>query len=72
MMSYYNYEIARAKTQQAQDRAETQRLRRLARSRAAATYGVGVIEAVGHGLIAIGSRLVSDSTDTPPNHRRAA
>jgi hypothetical protein len=71
MMPYQNYDIAKARVRDAQDRADAHRLRRLARTRAAGVPGLGVIDAVGHGLIAIGSRLVTDSTDHP-NHRRAA
>lgn len=71
MMPYQNYDIAKARVRDAQDRADAHRLSRLARARAAGVAGVGVIDAVGHGLIAIGSRLVADSTDHP-NHRRAA
>lgn len=71
MMPYQNYEIAKYRVRQAHDRAAAHHLRRSARDRAAGTYGTGVIEAVGHGLIAIGSRLISDPTEAP-NHRRAA
>ncbi|HJR90945.1 MAG TPA: hypothetical protein VJ938_00730 [Acidimicrobiia bacterium] len=69
MMPYQSYEIAKARVREAQESAEARRSRRAALNRAA--YGVGVIDAVGHGLIAIGSRLVSDPTDHP-THRRAA
>ena len=71
MMPYQNYDIAKARVRDAQDRADAYRLGRLARERAAGAAGLGVIDAVGHGLIAIGSRLVTDSDDHP-NHRRAA
>lgn len=52
-------------------RAERSRLRRAARTGSPGAYGAGVIDALGHGLIAIGARLVSDPADHP-THSRAA
>lgn len=71
MMPYQTYEISRYRMQDARDRAEVRRLARAARTGAMGAYGSGVIDALGHGLIAIGSRLVSDPT-SHPTHRRAA
>lgn len=71
MMPYQSYEIARYRMAEAIRRAEARRLRKAARGETVGAYGSGVIDALGHGLIAIGSRLVSDRS-SPPNHRRAA
>lgn len=53
------------------DRAERSRLLRAARTGRPGAYGAGVIDALGHGLIAIGMRLVSDPNHHP-THRSAA
>lgn len=71
MMPYQSYDVTRHRMNEARDRAELSRLRRAARSENHGAYGAGVIDALGHGLIAIGSRLVSDPA-AHPNHRRAA
>lgn len=51
-------------------RAEAAR-RWAAKSNGFGPEGPGVIDALGHGLIAIGTRLVSDP-NAHPTHRRAA
>lgn len=68
MIPYSSYEFAKYRMHQAQEAAAARRLRRLART--AGTSGTPVIDAVGHGLIAIGNRLVSDRSEPPT--RRAA
>lgn len=71
MMPYHSYEVARYRMEDALSRAEAHRLRKAARTGSLGAYGTGVIDALGHGLIAIGARLVSDPT-SHPTHRRAA
>lgn len=71
MMPYLSYDVTNHRIAQAQERAEASRLRRAARTGNHGPYGAGVIDALGHGLIALGSRLVSDPQDHP-NHRHAA
>jgi hypothetical protein len=68
MIPYSSYEFAKYRMHEAQEAAATRRLRRTART--AGPHGTPVIAAVGHGLIAIGSRLVSDRSEPPT--RRAA
>jgi hypothetical protein len=60
-----SYDIAEARRSQALARAEQIRERRAARRHV-------VRDALGHGLIAIGSRLVTTPTDNHPTVRRAA
>lgn len=71
MMTYPAYDFAKARIQDSLARAEADRLRRTARTGVAGAYGAGVIDALGHGLIAIGARLVSDPA-AHPTHRSAA
>lgn len=71
MTPHLSHPIAKALKQGDLDRAERRRLRRAARTGAAGPYGSGVIDALGHGLIAIGSRMVADRAEHP-THRRAA
>lgn len=71
MMPYHSFEVAKYLMRDSQDRAEASRLRRAARTGAMGAYSTGVIDALGHGLIAIGTRLVSDP-GAHPTHRRAA
>jgi hypothetical protein len=71
MMPYMSYDVTNHRMNQAKERAEASRLRRAARSGHHGAYGAGVIDALGHGLIALGSRLVSDSHQDP-KHRHAA
>lgn len=71
MMPYYAYDVAKYRMETAQVLAETRRFRRSARTGELDAYRAGVIDALGHGLIAIGSRLVADRA-AHPNHRRAA
>ncbi|MGH8911295.1 MAG: hypothetical protein ACRDVD_02190 [Acidimicrobiia bacterium] len=68
MIPFSSYEIAKYRMHQAQEVAAARGLRRTART--VGTYGTPVIDAVGHGLIAIGNRLVSDRSEPPT--RRAA
>lgn len=75
MMPYHTYEIARSRIDDARDRAGR---RRLARTSVSEHHRLGhrptgVVDAVGHGLIALGTRLVTDPADHRiPAHRRAA
>jgi hypothetical protein len=71
MIPHLSYRLARSLRSDDLSKAEASRLRRAARSGAPGPYGAGVIDALGHGLIAIGARLVSDPSDHP-RHRRAA
>ncbi len=71
MMPYQTYRVARYRMDEALRKAEAHRLRKAARTGAMGAYGTGVIDALGHGLIAIGTRLVSDRS-SHPTHRRAA
>lgn len=71
MMPFHSYEVAKYRMHDSLDRAEARRLRRAARTGSMGAYSTGVIDALGHGLIAIGTRLVSDPA-SHPNHRRAA
>lgn len=71
MIPYSSYEFAKYRIHDNQSRAAALRFRRAVRTRTAGTYATPVIDSIGHGLIAIGSRLVSDRPE-PPNHRRAA
>lgn len=71
MTPFLSYDLAKSLRSEDVARAERSRLRRAARTGSAGSYGSGVIDAFGHGLIAIGSRLVSDPGDHPA-HRRAA
>lgn len=70
MIPYQTYEVARSRIEEARARAEAARLRRAARTGAAGAYGSGVVDALGHGLIALGTRLLSDPAHHP-NHRAA-
>lgn len=71
MIPYYTSGVAESRINDARERAESRRLRRALRTGLAGSYGSGVIDALGHRLIAIGSRLVSDPIEHP-THRRAA
>lgn len=72
MMTYQTHAIAKYRIQEARDRAAARRLARAASSVGIADRGViAVFDAVGHGLIAVGSRLVSDPSDHPTHHRAA-
>lgn len=71
MMPYLSYGVTNHRISQARERAEASRLRRAARTGNHGAYGAGVIDALGHGLIALGTRLVSDP-DHHRNHRHAA
>lgn len=71
MTPFLPHDLARSLRNEDLARAERSRLRRAARSGYPGAYGSGVIDALGHGLIAIGARLVSDPGDHP-THRRAA
>lgn len=68
MIPYQTYPLARYRMEEALTRAERRRLRRTARSKPAGAYQTGVIDALGHGLIAIGSRLVTDRPAHPTAH----
>lgn len=75
MIPYQTYPVARYRMEQARLSADHRRLRRTAGDGALGAYGAGVIDALGHGLIAIGSRLVTDRrahSPAHPGHRRAA
>lgn len=65
-MTYLTYDIARSRMNTELGRAEARRSRRVTRGETIPTPGTAVFDAVGHGLIAIGTRLVSD----PSDHRR--
>lgn len=67
MMPYQTYAIARSRIEDAQSRAATRRMQKSYSREASRNHGVA--DAVGHGLIALGSRLVADRTDHPPAHR---
>ncbi|HEX2152785.1 MAG TPA: hypothetical protein VHL52_02285 [Acidimicrobiia bacterium] len=69
MIPYHTSGVAEARIREARETAEARRLRWASRTGLAGSYGAGVIDALGHGLIAIGSRLVSNS---PSHARRAA
>lgn len=71
MIPYQTYAIAKYRIEDSLVRAKRRRLRR---ADATGAYGTGVIDALGHGLIAIGSRLVADPAAHPahPSDRRAA
>lgn len=71
MMPYLSPDIARSLRREDLERAERSRLRRAVRTGTPGPYGSGVIDALGHRLIAIGTRLVSDPADHP-THRRVA
>lgn len=71
MMPYLSPHLAEALREGDLARAERRRRRRAARAPEAGAYGPGVIDALGHGLIAIGSRMVSDPGEHPV-HGRAA
>jgi hypothetical protein len=62
MIGHHAYEIALAKTEDALRRSENRRLASHARRyrRAQATTKPVLIDAIGQGLIALGTRLVSD------------
>lgn len=71
MMPYLPIQQLKSMRSQDLERAERSRLLRAARTGRPGAYGAGVIDALGHGLIAIGTRLVSDPNHHP-NHRTAA
>ncbi len=71
MTPVLSHDLAKALRSEDLARAEHSRLLRAARTGSPGAYGSGVIDALGHGLIAIGARLVSDPGDHP-THRRAA
>lgn len=71
MMPYHTYRVAKYRMETARSEAENRRLRRAAITGMPGAYGAGVIDAIGHRLIALGTRLVADPTEHP-NHRRAA
>lgn len=71
MMPNLSYAVTQSRMQEARERAEASRLRRAARTGSPGAYGSGVIDALGHRLIALGSRLVADP-DVHPFHGRAA
>lgn len=75
MIPYQTYQIGKYRMGDSLARAERRRMGRAARSGATGAYGTGVIDALGHGLIAIGSRLVADRpahpTAHPPDERAA-
>ncbi|MGA7270002.1 MAG: hypothetical protein WB239_02915 [Acidimicrobiia bacterium] len=75
MIPYQTYPIARYRMGESLAHAERRRISRGARSGAIGAHGTGVIDALGHGLIFIGSRLVADRQDHPTAHppsKRAA
>jgi hypothetical protein len=76
MMPYHSYGLAKYRIDEARERAARARLRKDARRHPIRPVHqpTGVIDAVGHGLIALGSRLVSDPSDHAPltDTRRAA
>lgn len=64
----FNYPaVATDRIRRAQEQSERRRLVRAADGRTSTALSAGVIDAVGHGLIAIGNRLISH-----PERRRAA
>lgn len=70
MMPFHTYEFGRSRMREAERQAAKRRLVReatMSPSRPAAS----VADAVGHGLIAIGARLVTDP-HSHPTHSRAA
>lgn len=71
MTPFLSHHLAKSLRTEDLARAERSRLLRAARTGSLGSYGSGVIDALGHGLIAIGSRLVSDPGDHR-THRRAA
>lgn len=71
MMPYHIATVGRYRLAEARLAADRRRLRRTARTGVAGAYGAGVIDALGHGLIALGARLVADR-EQHPHHRRAA
>jgi hypothetical protein len=75
MMPYHSYGLAKYRIDEARERAALVRLRKdTGRDPIRPVHQpTGVIDAVGHGLIALGSRLVSDPSDhTPPSDTRRA
>lgn len=71
MIPYASYDYAKYRMQADQAEAAARRFRRDVHSRVAATHATPVFDAVGHGLIAIGTRLVSDPPEHPPRRRAA-
>ena len=71
MMTQLPYDLSKARRKQALTMAEKSRLRRARRQGEPDPYATGVIDALGHGLIAIGNRLVSEPDPHPRGHRAA-
>lgn len=68
MMTHLDHRLAKALREEATHRADTGRQARVADDVMPA--GAGVKDAIGHGLIALGSRLVADPAEHP-RHRAA-
>jgi hypothetical protein len=73
MIGHHAYEIALAKTEDALRRSENRRLASHARRyrRAQGTTKPVLVDAIGHGLIALGTKLVSEPLHDA-HHRPAA
>lgn len=68
MIPFVHSAVAADRIHEAREYADRRRLLRAARNPAMTAFSSGVIDAVGHRLIALGARLVSD----PDQHRHAA